>query len=61
MYLGASDAMVQKTSFASFFKGRAPRPFHAVLGNDKIKRLGLKMTSFQDGLQIIFSKRKDTV
>ena len=52
--IGISDDAVQATSFASYFKGRSPRPFHAVLSNDKIKKLGARMTSFPNGLEVVF-------
>jgi len=44
---------IYPASFSSFFEGRAPRPFHAVLSNATITRLGVRMRSFDDGLHAI--------
>ncbi|MBI5613863.1 SDR family oxidoreductase [Candidatus Gottesmanbacteria bacterium] len=56
--LHVSNDLVQEARFEEFFEGRASRPFHAVLSNDKIKKLGARMTSFANGLETIFSKEK---
>lgn len=55
--IGASDTLIQKTQFALYFDKRAPRPFHVVLSNDKIKKLGLNVTSFRHGLELIYSNK----
>lgn len=44
---------ISKTTRAQFFKDRAPRPFQLALKNDKIERLGLKMSTFEEGLKEI--------
>ena len=36
-----------------YFKNRAFRPFKLALSNDKIRKLGFKMSTFQEGLKII--------
>ncbi len=46
-------ALVGETTFAAYFEGRAPRPRRAVLKNDKIAKFGIKMHSFDEGLEII--------
>ncbi len=47
---GFNTSLVQQVSFAEYFKGRAPRPFHALLRNDKITKLGVVMHSFDEVL-----------
>lgn len=46
-------SLVSKTTREEFFKDRAPRPFNLSLKNDKIKQLGVKMRSFEEGLSEI--------
>src|SRR3989344_447235 len=41
---------INKTTRAKFFKDRAPRPFQLVLINDKITKLGVRMSTFEEGL-----------
>lgn len=41
---------IGKTTQEEFFKGRAERPFHGVIKNDKIQKLGLSMSTFREGL-----------
>jgi dTDP-4-dehydrorhamnose reductase len=50
---GYDKALVQKTSFAAMFAGRAPVPQYAALKNDKIKSLGVGMHAFDDGMREI--------
>lgn len=47
---GFNPSLVKATTFAKFFAGRAPRPFHAVLKHDKIDKLGIRMCPFTEGL-----------
>ncbi len=47
---GCDKTLIQKTSFAAMFAGRAPVPQYAALKNDKIQSLGLKMHSFVEGI-----------
>ena len=48
--LGISKTQIKQTTREEFFKDRAPRPFHLALKNDKIKGLGVKMRTFEEGL-----------
>jgi dTDP-4-dehydrorhamnose reductase len=56
---GFDERLVAPTTFSEYFKNRAPRPFHAVLNNDKIAKLGVAMISFDTGLTVI-KKYRDT-
>jgi len=47
---GCDMSLVQKTTFAEMFAGRAPVPQYAVLKNDKIQSLGVKMHTFEQGI-----------
>ena len=47
------DIDVRPTTRAVYFKERAYRPFKLVLKNDKIKKLGIEMHTFDQGLKII--------
>lgn len=42
--------LIDKTTLAEFFKERARRPFHLALKNDKIRKLGIEMKTFEEGL-----------
>jgi dTDP-4-dehydrorhamnose reductase len=46
-------SLISKTTRAEFFRGRADRPFNLRLNNDKITELGVKMRSFEEGLEEI--------
>ena len=46
-------SLIGQTKREDFFQGRAPRPFRLALKNDKIGRLGVKMSSFDEGLKKI--------
>lgn len=48
---GYDRNLVQKTSFATMFAGRAPAPQYAALKNDKITSLGVKMHPFSEGIK----------
>lgn len=48
---GFPETLVQKTTFAEFFKDRAPIPRYAALTNDKVHSLGVRMRTFPEGLQ----------
>ena len=41
---------ISETTRKQFFLGRAPRPFHLALRNDKIAKLGTRMKTFDQGL-----------
>ena len=55
---GLSTDNIQKTTFVEFMKGRAPAPAHAVLLHDKIKKLGVSMRTFREGLREV--KRQES-
>ncbi|MFC1646911.1 SDR family oxidoreductase [Patescibacteria group bacterium] len=44
---------INKDTYTNFWKGRAPRPFYANLKSVKIKKFGITMKSFTEGLEII--------
>lgn len=48
--------LIHETSFAEFMKGRAPRPFHANLTNEKVAKLGVQMSTLEEGLMNIQSQ-----
>lgn len=47
---GLNPELVVRTSFADFYKDRAPRPFQVALKHDRISELGVKMCGFAAGL-----------
>jgi len=47
---GIDKNLVQKTTFAEMFSGRAPAPQYAALKNDKIRSLGVTIHSFAEGI-----------
>ena len=44
-------SLITPTTNEEFNKGKAPRPFDLRTNNDKIKQLGVRMRTFEDGLQ----------
>lgn len=48
---GLDLSLIKKTTRKEFFKNRATRPFCLRLKNDKIQKLGLKMKSFEEGVE----------
>ncbi len=44
------ESLITSTTRGEFFLNRAQRPFNLALKNDKIKRLGVKMRTFEEGL-----------
>jgi dTDP-4-dehydrorhamnose reductase len=50
---------ISKTTRSEFFNNRAPRPFQLVLKNDKIIRLGVRMRTFEEGLDEILKQVQD--
>lgn len=50
---GYDPALVVPTTFKEYFRGRASRPFRAVLKNDKISEFGIHMSTFHEGLKIV--------
>lgn len=49
-------SLISKTTREEFFKDKAPRPFRLALKNDKIRKLGVDMKSFSEGLNEIKSQ-----
>lgn len=45
--------LISQSSKAEYFKDKAQRPFFLGLRNDKIKKMGIKMRSFENGLEEI--------
>ncbi len=50
---GLSPSGIHATTFREYFRDRAPRPFHAVLKNDKITKFGVSLKTFEEGLVVI--------
>lgn len=50
---GCDTSLITKTTRAEFFEDRAPRPFNLTMNNDKIRKLGIKMRTFEEGLEEI--------
>lgn len=50
---GFDKSLISKTTRNEYFKGKAPRPFNLSLNNAKIKKLGVTMHGFADGLRKI--------
>jgi dTDP-4-dehydrorhamnose reductase len=48
---GLDKNLIHKTTNEEFNKGRAPRPFKLQTNNDKIKKLGVTMRTFDEGLK----------
>ena len=52
--------LIGQTTRAEFLVGRPPEPFNSALNNAKIKRLGVEMRTFREGLEEI-KKQQATV
>jgi dTDP-4-dehydrorhamnose reductase len=48
-----NKSLITPTTRSEFFKGRAPRPFNLTMNNDKIQKLGVKMKTFEEGLNFL--------
>ena len=46
-------SLVNKITRKEFLDERAPEPFSSALNNDKIKKLGVEMHTFEEGLEIV--------
>lgn len=46
-------SLIGRTTRETYFAGRAPRPFSLALKNDKLEKLGIKMSTFEEGLKKI--------
>jgi dTDP-4-dehydrorhamnose reductase len=47
---GFNINLIKKTTRAEYLKGKAQRPFNVSMNNGKIKKLGIKMRGFEEGL-----------
>lgn len=56
---GFDKALATKTTFAEMFADRAPVPQYAVLKNDRIQTLGVRMHSFAEGIAQV--KKQETL
>ncbi len=45
--------LIEKTTREIFFKDKAPRAYNLALNNDKIEKLGIKLSTFEEGLNKI--------
>ena len=45
--------LIMQTTREEYFKEKAQRPFFLGLKNDKIKKMGIKMKTFEEGLEEI--------
>lgn len=50
---GLDKSLISKTTNQEFNKGRAPRPFKLLTNNDRIKKLGVTMRTFEEGLKLL--------
>ncbi|MCL5020015.1 MAG: NAD(P)-dependent oxidoreductase [Patescibacteria group bacterium] len=50
------QSIIAKTTRREYFEGKAPRPFYLNLKNDKITKLGIKMSTFDEGLREVKSQ-----
>lgn len=48
---GFDKSLVGKTTRSEYFNGKATRPFNVSLNNAKIKKLGVTMHGFAEGLK----------
>lgn len=53
---GLDKNLIGKTTRMEYFKDRAPRPFILFLKSDKIRRLGVEVRGFKEGLKEIKSQ-----
>jgi dTDP-4-dehydrorhamnose reductase len=52
-----NDSLITKTTRDEFFKNGAPRPFNLTINNAKIRELGIKMKTFEEGLKEVSKNR----
>lgn len=55
---GYNKELIGRTTRAEFLIGRPPEPFNSALNNAKIKRLGVEMKTFREGLEEIKKQQK---
>lgn len=46
-----AKSLIEPIKLKELFAGKAPRPWRLVMRNDKIRELGMKMSTFADGLE----------
>jgi dTDP-4-dehydrorhamnose reductase len=51
-----NDQLIKRTTREKYFAEKATRPFNLSLKGDKILQLGIKMTSFEEGIEKIKSQ-----
>lgn len=56
---GCDKTLIDSTKFADMFRDRAPAPQWAALKNDKISKLGVRMSTFKDG--VLEVKKQESV
>jgi dTDP-4-dehydrorhamnose reductase len=56
---GLDDSLIEETNREIYFRDKAPRAYNLSLNNDKIEKLGIKMSSFEEGLEKIKAQLKD--
>lgn len=58
---GFDPNLVRSVKMNKFYKGRAPRPKNLAIKNEKIKKLGIKMRSFGEGLKEMKRQMEESV
>lgn len=48
-----NKSLITPATQSEFFKNRAPRPFNLTMNNAKIRELGIKMRTFEEGLSLL--------
>lgn len=56
---GKPSHLIEKTTRADYFSGRADRPLNLSINNDKIRELGIQMKTFSQGLGEIKKQMAD--
>lgn len=47
------ETTILESKLEEIYKDKAPRPFHSIMINDKIKNLGFTPKTFDEGLELI--------
>ncbi len=55
---GLDKSLIKETTREVYFSGRAPRPWKLALKNDKLRKLGMEMSTLEEGLLKIRSQLK---
>jgi dTDP-4-dehydrorhamnose reductase len=50
---GLDAGHISRTTREEYFSGKAQRPFNVSLKNDKIRKLGIEMKTFREGLEVL--------